>query len=156
MPLRPRSKKPVRSDWPKIRIDADDIGTVFSAKDNVGLVLGEPLGWLVDVDLDCPEAIEIADHYLPPTPAITGRPSAPKSHRWYVAAGAATEKHTDPSDGSMIVELRSTGLQTAVGPSIHSDGETYDVLDAEPAAVSAPMLAACVRRVGRRVPRWQE
>ena len=77
VPLRPRSKSPVRNDWTNVRIESDDIKTHFSAKDNIGLILGEPSGWLVDVDLDCDEAIELADQYLPPTPAITGRPSAP-------------------------------------------------------------------------------
>src|SRR6056297_1837287 len=141
VPLRPRSKSPARRDWTSLRLTPE----VFPEGCNIGLILGEPSGWLVDVDLDCPEAIELADRYLPPTPAVTGRPSAPKSHHWYVATGATTEKHVDRRDGSMIVELRSTGAQTVVGPSIHPDGESYDVLDAEPATVAAPMLAACVK-----------
>ncbi len=145
VPLRPRSKVPVRNDWPNLRIEPDQVKEHFSAKDNVGIILGEPSGWLVDVDLDCQKAIELADQYLPPTLAITGRPSVPNSHRWYIAEGATTHRHTDPQDGSMIVELRSTGTQSVVGPSIHPDGEIYDVLDAEPATVSAPMLAACVK-----------
>jgi len=124
---------------------------VFPDNCNVGIILGEPSGWLVDVDLDCPEAIELADQYLPHTPAITGRPSSLKSHRWYIAANAITEKHQDPSNGSMIVELRSTGGQTVVGPSIHPDGEPYDVLDAQPATVPAPMLAACVKALAEGV-----
>ena len=147
VPLRPRSKSPSRRDWTNLRLAPD----VFPDSCNVGIILGEPSGWLVDVDLDCPEAIELADQYLPPTPAITGRPSSPKSHRWYIAANATTEKHQDTSDGSMIVELRSTGGQTVVGPSIHPDGEPYDVLDAEPAIVPAPMLAACVKALADAV-----
>ena len=145
VPLRSRSKSPLRKDWPNLRITPEQIANYFSPTDNVGVILGEPSGWLVDVDLDCPEAIAMADHYLPPSPAVTGRPSAPRSHRWYIAVGAKTEKHTDPSDGSMIVELRSTGAQTVVGPSIHPLGELYETLSGEPAVVPAPMLAACVR-----------
>lgn len=147
VPLRPRSKSPSRRDWTNLRLSPD----VFPDNCNVGIILGEPSGWLVDVDLDCAEAIEIADQYLPPTPAITGRPSSPKSHRWYIAANATTEKHQDPRDGSMIVELRSAGGQTVVGPSIHPDGERYDVLDVEPAIVPAPMLAACVKALADAV-----
>ena len=146
VPLRPRSKSPARRDWTSLRLSPE----VFPQGCNIGLILGEPSGWLVDVDLDCKEAIELADQYLPPTPAITGRPSSPKSHRWYVAAGATTEKHTD-HEGSMVVELRSTGTQTVVGPSIHPDGEPYDVLDDEPAVVPAPMLAACVKALADAV-----
>src|SRR6056297_171376 len=147
VPLRPRSKSPARRDWTSLRLTPE----VFPEGCNIGLILGEPSGWLVDVDLDCPEAIELADRYLPPTPAVTGRPSAPKSHHWYVATGATTEKHVDRRDGSMIVELRSTGAQTVVGPSTHPDGEPYDVLDDEPAVVPAPMLAACVKALADAV-----
>ncbi|MDV6033220.1 MAG: bifunctional DNA primase/polymerase [Phycisphaera sp. RhM] len=146
VPLRPRSKSPARRDWTSLRLSPE----VFPEGCNIGLILGEPSGWLVDVDLDCKEAIELADQYLPPTPAITGRPSSPKSHRWYIASGATTEKQTD-REGSMVVELRSTGAQTVVGPSIHPDGEPYDVLDDEPAVVPAPMLAACVKALADAV-----
>ena len=52
----------------------------------------------------------------------------------------------------MIVELRSTGAQTVVGPSVHPDGETYETLDAEPATVPAPMLAACVKHLLKQSP----
>src|SRR6056297_1588486 len=147
VPLRPRSKSPARRDWTSLRLQPD----VFPSNSNVGIILGEPSGWLVDIDLDCPEAIELAESYLPHTPAITGRPSSPKSHRWYIATGATTQKHTNPNDGSMIVELRSTGGQTVVGPSIHPDGEPYDVLNAEPATVPTPMLAACVKALADAV-----
>ena len=34
---------------------------------NVGVVLGSRSNGLVDVDLDCPEALELADIYLPVT-----------------------------------------------------------------------------------------
>lgn len=146
VPLRPRSKSPARRDWTSLRLTPE----VFPEGCNIGLILGEPSGWLVDVDLDCPEAIELADQYLPPTPAITGRPSSTQSHRWYIAAGATTEKHTD-RNGSMIVELRSTGAQTVVGPSIHPDGEPYENVIAQPAIVPAPMLAACVKALADAV-----
>ena len=124
VPLRPRSKSPSRRDWTKLRLKPE----AFPENSNIGIILGEPSGWIVDVDLDCPEAIELADQYLPPTVAVTGRPSAPRSHRWYIAAGATTEKHADPNDGSMIVELRSTGTQTVVGPSIHPEECRADVI----------------------------
>lgn len=74
-----------------------------------------------------------------------------RSHRWYISVGATTQKHTDPISGSMIVELRSTGTQTVVGPSVHPSGETYETLDAVSACVPAPMLAACVRALADAV-----
>lgn len=153
VPLRPFSKKPIHDDWPQLSVSSNEIKKVFSPKDNVGLVLGERSNWLVDVDLDCPEAMELADQYLPPTSAVTGRLSVPRSHRWYISVGATTEKHTDPQTGDMLVELRATGTQTVVGPSIHPDGESYEVLTGEPSVVPAPMLIACVQALAEAVVR---
>ncbi len=145
MPIPPRKKMPVLKGWPTLRLRESDLSNYFDSDSNIGLILGQPSGWLVDVDLDCEEACELADEYLPPTPAITGRPNAPNSHRWFYAKDAKTEKHTDPFTKRMIVELRSTGAQTVVGPSIHpDDGDIYDILVGEPARVPAAMLAACV------------
>ncbi len=138
--------------WGKMDLTEADLPTYFDQPANIGLILGEPSGWLVDVDLDCPEAIELAEQYLPPTPAVTGRPSKPRSHYWYYAPGAVTDRHADPVTRDMIAEFRSTGVQTVVGPSIHPDvHEPYEILTAEPATVSAPMLAACVEALAKRV-----
>ncbi|MEW4530613.1 bifunctional DNA primase/polymerase [Maioricimonas sp. JC845] len=151
VPIPPGRKQPVVRGWPALRIAADDVPQHFAAEGNIGLILGSPSGGLVDVDLDCAEARELADEYLPPTPAITGRPSAPASHRWYIGRGVKTTKHQDPVDRSMLVELRSTGAQTVVGPSIHPSGEPYDRLTGEPAVVPGPMLAACVTALAEAV-----
>ncbi len=138
--------------WGRMDLTEADLPTYFDQPANIGLILGEPSGWLVDVDLDCPEAIELAEQYLPPTPAVTGRPSKPRSHYWYYAPGAITDRHADPVTNRMIAEFRSTGVQTVVGPSIHPDvHEPYEILTAEPAKVSAPMLAACVEALAKRV-----
>ncbi len=139
-------------DWGKMALTEVELPAYFDQPANIGLILGEPSGWLVDVDLDCPEAIEIAEQYLPPTPAVTGRPSKPRSHYWYYAPGAVTARHADPVTRKMVAEFRSTGVQTVVGPSIHPDDrEPYEILTAEPATVSAPMLAACVEALAKRV-----
>jgi hypothetical protein len=151
IPLPAGEKKPVIRGWNALRLSEGDLPLHFNGTGNIGLLLGEPSGWLVDVDLDCDEAVELAEQYLPPTGAVTGRPSRPGSHRWYVCERAATVKHKDPASGAMLVELRSTGAQTVVGPSLHPDGEPYDPLEGEPAAVPAAMLAACVRALADAV-----
>lgn len=151
VPIPARTKRPVAKGWPDLRIGESEVGQHFKPNDNIGLILGEPSGWLIDVDLDCEEARELADQYLPATGAITGRPSAPKSHRWYIAEGAKTEKHTDPQSNAMIVELRSTGGQTVIGPSVHPGGEPYEAIDGDPAVVPAPMLTACVKSLAEAV-----
>ncbi len=108
----------------------------------------------MDVDLDCPEAMELADDYLPPTLAVTGRPSAQRSHRWYYSEVPATKQYRDPEAGDMIVELRSNGGQTLVGPSRHDEtGEPYDALDGEPARVPAAHLHKCVKALHEEVVR---
>jgi hypothetical protein len=151
VPIPFKQKRALRKGWQNLRLTADQLPEYFDQPANIGLILGEPSGWLVDVDLDCPEAIELADEYLPPTPAITGRPGKLRSHRWYYAGGAVTKKHTDPVSRKMIVELRSTGGQTVVGPSIHpDDGSQYESLQAEPARVPAAMLAVCVEALAKR------
>lgn len=151
VPIPPRAKRPMLKGWPELRLCDEEVAKFFKPDDNVGLILGEPSAWLVDVDLDCAEARELADQYLPPTPAVTGRASAPGSHRWYYAEDAATKKHKDPLTGKMIVELRSTGTQSVVGPSVHPEGERYEVLTGEPARVAGPMLTACVAALAAAV-----
>jgi len=144
VPVPKDSKRAVLSGWQKLRLCNDQVEAYFTNDANIGLILGEASGCLVDVDLDCPEAVELADDFLPSTPAVTGRPSRPGSHRWYYADVPKTKKYTDPIHGKMVVELRSNGGQTVVGPSIHPDGEPYERLTGEPARVPGPMLKACV------------
>src|SRR5690606_16884724 len=84
IPLPAGAKRPALRGWARLRRAADELPRHFNGAGNIGLLLGEPSGWLVDVDLDCEEAIELADEHLPPTGAVTGRPSRPGSHRWYL------------------------------------------------------------------------
>lgn len=151
VPVRPHEKQPIPHGWPELCLTEFDVSSFFGNGENIGLILGEPSRWLVDVDLDCPEALALADHYLPPTGAITGRASMPRSHRWYIARGAMNKPFRDSYDRSSIVEIRSTGTQTLVGPSIHPSGESYDMLLGEPAEVSAEELAKCVSELSAAV-----
>jgi len=142
VPIPAGSKGPNLPNWQRLRLSADDLPLHFSHGGNVGLILGEPSGGLVDVDLDCDEAVALAGEYLPATGAISGRGGRPASHRWYIAEGAATKKYSDPQAG-MVVEIRSTGCQTVVGPSLHPTGDPYLMLEGEPAIVPAGLLRAC-------------
>lgn len=127
-----------------MRFDAEFVDQYFRTPGNIGLLLGEPSGWLIDVDLDSPEAVAAASKFLPPTNAKTGRASKPDSHWWYKCKGAVTQQFRHPVTDDMIVEIRSTGVQTLVGPSIHPSGEPYSVLDKEPAEVDSDTLAKAV------------
>ena len=151
VPVLHGQKRPITGGWQNQRLAESDLPSHFNGSGNIGLLLGAPSGDLVDVDLDCDEAIELADQYLPPTLAVTGRASAPRSHRWYLAAGVKTKRHKDPHNGDTMVELRGAGVQTLVGPSVHPSGEPYDVLEGEPARVDAAALAQAVAELAQAV-----
>ncbi|MFK7882887.1 MAG: phage/plasmid primase, P4 family [Phycisphaerales bacterium] len=151
LPLTPGAKSPFMKDWQHLRLTEHELPQWFGGTNNLGLILGELSGWLVDVDLDCDEAVELAEQFLPSTPAITGRPSRPGSHWWYICEDAKTTKLSDPESKGMVVELRSTGSQTAVGPSVHPDGERYDVLESVPAVIEHGELSSAVEALHREV-----
>ncbi|MFL5268837.1 MAG: bifunctional DNA primase/polymerase [Stellaceae bacterium] len=127
VPIPTALKRPIADGWPDLIIGFNDLARYFGADQNIGIRLGAASGELVDIDLDCPEAIALADVYLPVTKAKFGRKSKPCSHWLYVAPGAIKETFADPIDGDMLVELRADGQagkahQTIFPPSI-ADGE---------------------------------
>ena len=121
VPIPPRSKAPVLPAWQKLRLTAEEVPQHFSPGANIGVLLGEPSGWLIDVDLDHALARELAPRFLPSTSAIFGRDGSPRSH-WLYVTEAPTHKRTSPH--GMLVELRSTGLQTVFPGSTHPTGES--------------------------------
>ena len=133
--LKSRSKFPKGEGWPKQRFVESEISHIFSEDSNVGLLLGEPSGNLIDIDLDCPEAVAAGKHFLPRTGLIFGRTSNPYSHHLYKVAGELRSfKFTRPLNNrkknsnirkrpTVILEIRSTGCQTMAPPSIHPGGE---------------------------------
>lgn len=152
IPIPHGSKNPNRKGWQKERWSRDELPHCFNNGQNIGLLLGEPSGGLVDVDLDSPEALAIADEILPVTNMKSGRTGAPESHRWYICNQlSATAKFRDPSrsdDRAMIVELRSTGGQTVVPPSIHPNGESYQWYGAlSPSQMDGNDLLKAVRKL---------
>lgn len=144
VPLPRGRKRPVAAGWQQGGYVAGDV----DLNGNVGLILGDVSGDLVDIDLDCPEAIAAAPLYLPQTGLVHGRVSAMSSHWWYVAPGSETCRRHDP-DGSTLVELRSTGGQTVAPPSIHEQtGELIEwVSYGEPAAVDPETLVTARDRI---------
>lgn len=134
LPIRAGAKNPHVSAWTHVRWDADNPDALISAFEewhdegatNVGLLLGKPSGGLIDIDLDHPRAMRLRDHFLPPTPMRSGRPGRPFSHFWYkVDEGLPATRRYKMPDGAVSVELRSTGSQTVIPPSVHPSGETY-------------------------------
>jgi hypothetical protein len=122
----------------------------FAENDNIGIRLGEPSGGLVDIDLDCLEAVRCARALLLDTQWIFGRKSKPASHYLYTVPGMKAEQFKD-TDGSVLVEIRSTGGQTVFPPSVHPSGEEIAAeidkeaakVDAEALRLSASLVATC-------------
>jgi hypothetical protein len=134
-----RGKKPIGDDWQNRVIDHSNVENHFNGQpQNIGVVLGSSSDSLRDVDLDCPEAIEIASFVLPKTKAIFGRPSARAAHWLYrtgeIETDKAVLKFADPVRArsrdqkvkATLVELRigdHAGAQTVFPGSTHETGE---------------------------------
>jgi len=137
------AKGPRISGWNQLRLSEQQLPRYFAGRQNVGVLLGEPSRWLVDVDLDHLLAVELAPEFLPPTDAIFGRASKPRSHWLFYSSQPVRTKQWGINRDSTIVELRSTGLQTVFPGSMHPTGEPiqWDPLG-EPATADPELLKA--------------
>jgi hypothetical protein len=147
-------KAPVLDRWPDLRPSDEDLDTLFPSDQalNIGLLLGEPSGGLIDIDLDAPEAVAIGRLLLPPTGWISGRRSKPRSHWWYIVNDppdkASEEFHDLDAAKTMLLEVRSTRGQTVVPPSVHESGEEVVWHDfTQPVHIELDELQAAVRSV---------
>jgi hypothetical protein len=156
IPIPLGKKIPVIDAWQKLNIGRDEVPRYFGERCNIGVVLGDVSGGLVDIDLDSPAAVALAPLFLPETMAF-GRASKPRSHFLYLARFMRTEKFT-ALDGSMLVEIRANktagdgeGLQTVFPESIHPSGEIvewdteYD--QSTPTSIGSEDLRRCVARL---------
>lgn len=127
IPIKPRSKQPRDKRWQTKRIKAHEVQDNFQPNENVGVILGEPSEWLVDIDCDWPESASLGRVLLPTTSYIFGRESRPHSHYLYRCKNAKTTKFStgdkEDEEGAMVVELRATNLQTIFPESTHPSGE---------------------------------
>ncbi|HPQ17260.1 MAG TPA: phage/plasmid primase, P4 family [Bryobacteraceae bacterium] len=153
IPVPFRSKNPRRRGWQNLRLAETDLERHFNCRpQNIGVLLGEPSGWLVDVDIDNRRCAELAGEHLPPT-AVFGRASKPRSHWLYqVTAPIKSTTHTSKTEGHLI-QIRGTGMQTVFPPSTHESGEpiTWEVEGAEPAEIDPEELLLAVEGLANRV-----
>lgn len=157
VPLPRGSKAPSLKGWQNLRIPEDDLPEYFGDGSNVGILLGEPSGGFTDIDLDAPEARDVASQFLPATGMVWGRKSSPASHYAYVANPIVdTKKFRDPTvktsdtndDKGMLIELRSTSCQSVAVGSVHPTGERYRYdKDGEPAVVEGKELLKDVAKI---------
>ena len=122
--LKPVSKKPVGNAWQENPISPEFVHHEFKTSGhNVGLINGEISG-IVDVDLDCGEAKRLASLLLPKGLATFEHSGNDRGHILYrVSNSGKTQQYQCPETGETLVELRSTGSQTMIPPSIHPSGQ---------------------------------
>ncbi len=160
VPIPCGEKVPNFAGWPNFKATSENIDRFTGM--NIAVLLGPRSGELVDIDLDCLEAIQIADLYLPKTDAEFGRPSKPRSHRLYISPGAIHEPFADPISGKMLLELRADGRTggahlTMLPPSI-TDGEQRswhgDTIAPAVVSTAALRLAAAWLAIGCLISRY--
>lgn len=128
---------------------------------NIAVRMGEPSGraadglpgYMIDIDLDSPEA-RILSHLLPHTDCAWGRESSPCSHLIYIVDSAVgTKKYIDPTpkEGmrATIAEILSDGHLANAPCSLHPSGELVTwYMHGVPIRLPADVL---VKAVGRFV-----
>jgi Family of unknown function (DUF5906)/Bifunctional DNA primase/polymerase, N-terminal len=134
-------KNPTESGWPK---NPSAKPEDYREGDNTGVRCGEPSGWLIDRDYDTLEAILCGADLGIITPRTQGHDGKPDgaSHEWFRSPGCVSKEYKD-CDGSMMLEIRSTGEQTMIPPSTHPNGHPIKWLsEGEPLLIPADALTA--------------
>jgi hypothetical protein len=181
VPIPSGQKRPAMPGWPDFEAKPADMPRLFGHGENIAVILGPTSADLRDIDLDCTEAVALADLYLPATEGVFGRPAKPRSHRLFISPGAVYKSFADPISGDTLLELRGPGRDggahlSLLPPSIadgeqrgwHSDVIAPRPIDACALRSSAAWLAiACLvarhvshhaaERPGRDLPRllWE-
>jgi len=122
LPVPFRSKNPAFKDWQKFRVSEPELPEYFNGEhQNIGVLLGEASSNLIDIDLDCDEAIVLAPSFLPATTAIFGRETRPRSHMLYVAQVDRKVAFTDPVTRTRLLEILTNGQQAIFPGSTHQE-----------------------------------
>lgn len=114
VPCTPKSKSCTINGWPEKAFT--DVN--FAPDANIGVKLNNGI---IDIDLDCDEAVRLAPYLLPPTQCIWGRDGSPRSHWLYRAPHAPTT--ISFSYIEMLIEFRTGAHLTLAPGSAHSSGE---------------------------------
>lgn len=125
--LHPKTKRPMLPNWGNITLSANDFESYggFPGDYNIGIKLGKVSDGIVDVDLDCAEAVWFGQALLNTETQVFGRDNNPASHYFYcVPDPQKTLRFNHPITGTGIVELRGNGGQTVLPGSIYEDGST--------------------------------
>jgi hypothetical protein len=116
IPLVPRDKKCIIPGYLQTRFPLE----AFSTTNNIGLKSTDGLTFFDDDSIK--RGLKLGDAFLPRTPAVYGRPSAPLSKRLFLCPTLKECRTWTDLDGDHLCQLR-VGVQDMVPPSIHPDGE---------------------------------
>ena len=166
LPLFPRSKAPACTKgehWEdhviRGKVSEAELTRRFGGGENLGILTGQADSRGADVDLDCPEAIELGKTVMPPTGVTWGRASTGLTHYLYRALqhepGFTRETYTEYAlpgvRAALLLELRYTHHQTMAPGSLHPDtGEPIlcgSTLPGEPAEISLDALRGYCRMI---------
>lgn len=127
--LRTNSKVPSTNNWSsKDGLLATDVIKPHTEYDlNIGIQLGYRSG-IYDIDCDCDEAVALAKALLP-NPLASFSRSSDSAHYFYKCEGDHRTKQYKCND--TLIELRGSGGQTMLPPSVHPDGDVleFDIVD---------------------------
>ena len=159
LPVPFKSKNPALDKWQHFRVSESELSRHFNGQpQNIGVLLGEVSGGLIDIDLDCAEAVKLAHSFLPETDATFGRASKILSHLLFYCPQLKTTKFTDrlrakaEDEGlrrtATLCEIRGAGAQTLFPGSTHPCGEFIEWRQrGEPSTVTAEQLRRSVARL---------
>lgn len=141
-------KVPFLEDWTDLRLTEPDFQNYFVNGEGLGVLLGLPPDYLVDMDIDDMRALQCVAQNLiagaPNTGWVFGRKSKPRSHRVYKFPGefktVAFEDDITPEanvargekESHMLLELRGTGGQTVFPPTLHEESKEQRAWEAKP------------------------
>jgi putative DNA primase/helicase len=140
--LHPQLKNPIGTEWQKNPISAERaLDQHENLQHNIGLINGEVSG-IVDVDLDCSEAAQLASVFLPQPIAMFGHGGNNRGHWLFRCNNSGkTKQFNCPDTGATLVELRSNGSQTMIPPSVHPTGARLEFTSISDSAPSVDFVA---------------
>jgi putative DNA primase/helicase len=141
IPLKRQSKEPIEASWPS---SGRPLESINSKSNNVGILLGEPSG-VLDIDLDCLEAKELAPIILPKPSACFSWGSPSSGHYFYKANDFGPRTSFSSDETGTLLELRGDGSQTMCPPSVHPSGNMleFTTLNSEAESVCYQDLKRC-------------
>lgn len=154
VPVPYKQKGPILQGWPDLVISEHNVSDYFDeAPKNVSVLLGKEESRILDLDLDCLEAVKFGGLFSPKTGFVYGHLSKPNSHMLYrsVDEEVKSARFEHPEMG-VLLEIRGKGCCTLLPGSTHPNGEVYEPFpaSAELAQVSgeelyrsAALIAVC-------------